>query len=298
MSANEACGLRIDVSALPDISQSEMDLLDSSFFQSGDSPRPQLPTPASILEEYGDHGADVVKIKELNLAVKINAQSYLKLEEVQTMWALRKIFPNGEVPVPEVFGWRIYDGRVFLYMSLVSGQTLREAWPSLTADDKSSLQIRLKEIVASLRRLTQSPEIIGKPHRALEGPLSTIKEFNDWLFGIATRQNPEPGKEIQGLDHPDMYRDLLPDTGNIYFTHGDITLGNVIVSGAPGSYTITGIIDWEQAGWYPEYWEYCKLLLGVELDHEWRTEEWGDKITRPFEDTFFAVAEYSLWCCP
>lgn len=95
-----------------------------------------------------------------------------------------------------------------------------------------------------------------------------------------------------------MYRDLLPDIGKFYFTHGDITIGNIIVSGFPGSYAITGIIDWEQAGWYPEYWEYCKILSGVEFDHEWRTGKWGDKITRPFEDVFYAVAEYSVWCCP
>lgn len=23
---------------------------------------------------------------------------------------------------------------------------------------------------------------------------------------------------------------------------------------------ITGIVDWEEAGWYPEYWEYVKFL--------------------------------------
>jgi hypothetical protein len=95
-----------------------------------------------------------------------------------------------------------------------------------------------------------------------------------------------------------MYRGSLPDTGEISFTHADITLGNIMVSGSPGSYVITGIIDREQAGWYPEYWEYCKILSGVELDHEWRTEDWGGKIARRFEVVWFAVAEYSLWCCP
>lgn len=25
---------------------------------------------------------------------------------------------------------------------------------------------------------------------------------------------------------------------------------------------ISGIIDWEQAGWYPEYWEYVKAMWG------------------------------------
>ncbi|EKJ69158.1 hypothetical protein NXS19_006686 [Fusarium pseudograminearum] len=303
--------LRIDVSALPDITQPEMDFLDSSFFQTRDSTqaRPQLPTPASLFEEYGNRGADVITIEELNLAIKTNLQAYLNLEEAQTLWAIRKVFPNGEVPVPELFGWRKHGDRVFIYMSLVPGETLRQAWQSLTEHDKASLQNQLKDIIGTLRTLKQSPEIIGSVRRGPlqdsffridgeRGPLSSIKQFNDWLFAIATRQDPQPGKEIQGLDHPDMYRDILPDQGNVYFSHGDLTLGNIMVSGSPGTYTITGIIDWEQAGWYPDYWGYCKILLGVELDHEWRTEEWGGKITEPFDDIFFAVAEYSLWCCP
>ncbi|WXC60307.1 hypothetical protein SNK03_006172 [Fusarium graminearum] len=156
--------LRIDVSALPDITQPEMDFLDSSFFQTRDSTqaRPQLPTPASLFEEYGDCGADVITIKELNLAIKTDAQAYLNLEEVQTLWVIRKVFPNGDVPVPELFSWRKYGDWVFIYMSLVPGETLREVWQSLDEDDKASLQNRLKEIIGTLRKLKQSPEIIGE----------------------------------------------------------------------------------------------------------------------------------------
>ena len=94
------------------------------------------------------------------------------------------------------------------------------------------------------------------------------------------------------------YRDWLPDTGSVHFTHGDLTLGNIIVSGESGLQRVVGVIDWEQAGWYPEYWEYSKMLYAVEPDHAFRTEEWADTIVRPFKDAFFAVAEYSLWICP
>lgn len=31
---------------------------------------------------------------------------------------------------------------------------------------------------------------------------------------------------------------------------------NILVEGG----RITGIIDWEYAGWYPEYWEYVKMI--------------------------------------
>ncbi|KAI5457659.1 kinase-like domain-containing protein [Mariannaea sp. PMI_226] len=308
MAPNESSRLCIDTSSLPDISKPEMDFLDSSFFQSDKSPRPQLPTPASIIEAYGDGGARVVKIENLNIAVKINHTSHLRLEEAQTMRVIRQIFPNGEVPVPEVFGLRRHRNQNFVYMSLVHGKTLREAWPSLTKGDKELIGSELRQIIASLRLITQDcPNQIASVNNGVvqdrffildyeEGPFLNIKPFNDWLFAAATRQRPGPDG-IAGLDLPEMYRDLIPDTGNVYFTHGDLTLGNIIIS-SDSSPKICGVIDWEQAGWYPEYWEYCKMMYGVELYHDWREEDWPDKITKPFEDAFFAFSEYSLWRCP
>lgn len=127
-------------------------------------------------------------------------------------------------------------------------------------------------------------------------PFVSIRDFIDWIFVAATRQ--QSTKNMTGVER--VYRDLLPDHGNVFFTHGDLTLGKIILSTTiPGSPTkIAGIIDWEQAGWYPEYWEYCKLLYGVEYGHEWRADGWANRLMKQFEDEWFAIAEYSLWRCP
>lgn len=129
------------------------------------------------------------------------------------------------------------------------------------------------------------------------GPFTSIKTFHDWMFATATRQHPQDDNdEIQHLNHPHMLRDLLPDTAiGIYFTHGDLTLGNIMVSGTPGSFDIAGILDWEQAGWYPEYWEYCKMHFAAGLDHEWSENNWPDEILEPHEDAYFAFSQYTLW---
>lgn len=128
------------------------------------------------------------------------------------------------------------------------------------------------------------------------GPFVSIRDFIDWIFVAATRQ--QSTTNVTGVER--VYRDLLPDHGNVFFTHGGLALGNIILSTTiPGSRTkIAGIIDWEQAGWYPEYWEYCKLLYGVEDDHEWRADGWANRLMKQFEDEWFAIAEYSLWRCP
>lgn len=76
------------------------------------------------------------------------------------MRALRQTFNHGEVPVPEVFGWRAEDGTNFIEMSLVPGERLGDAWPSLPAEEKESIICdELGSIQAQLRRLRpDSPE--------------------------------------------------------------------------------------------------------------------------------------------
>ena len=49
----------------------------------------------------------------------------------------------------------------------------------------------------------------------------------------------------------------LPTACPVVFCHGDLVPRNIFVEGS----TITGIIDWEFAGWYPDYWEYCRMRL-------------------------------------
>ena len=88
---------------------------------------------------------------------------------------------------------------------------------------------------------------------------------------------------------------FFPDSSQVFFTHGDLTPSNIVLSKHSGAWRVAGIIDWEQAGWYPEYWEYCKLLLAVDYEHEWRSEGWADGVMRPFEAEFEAFAEYNSW---
>lgn len=51
------------------------------------------------------------------------------------------------------------------------------------------------------------------------------------------------GEQIERLDHLDMYSHPMPDNGDVYFTHGDFTVSNVIVSRNLGSYRVRSIMD-------------------------------------------------------
>lgn len=50
-------------------------------------------------------------------------------------------------------------------------------------------------------------------------------------------------------------------------THGDIRPDNILVQYVtPDMLKISGLVDWELSGAYPEYWEYVKSLAGVNCD--------------------------------
>jgi thiamine kinase-like enzyme len=48
-------------------------------------------------------------------------------------------------------------------------------------------------------------------------------------------------------------------------THGDLSPRNIIVQ----DNKITGLIDWEIAGWFPEYWEYVKFFHRPCIHKDW-----------------------------
>ncbi|KND87421.1 hypothetical protein TOPH_07925 [Tolypocladium ophioglossoides CBS 100239] len=308
----------MDISLLPDISKPVMDFYETSFFRpaSGSSPTPQLPPPALVRKESQAQGLKTVKFEHLNLLVKFGDPSRVRLEEAQAIRAIGRLFPAKEVPVPELFGWRVDQGQNFIYMSLIEGPTLWEIWPSLTQEEKKSICGQLSQIVASFRRIQQPsphPFIDGFRTRAdllvgsincgpvqdiyfragrKAGPFHSVSAFNDWVQLSALPRLPISEKPA------DPYRLLLPDTCSVFFSHGDLNLQNIIISDAQGCRGIAGIVDWEQAGWYPEYWEYCKLTIPGPCNHEWREDGWSDSIVAPYKEEWIAFSEYWMWRCP
>ena len=153
----------IDKKHIFDVSLPNYDNLESSFFKtrSGGAPMPQLPAPEEVLQRNSDRVYGVIKYEELSLFVKYGGHTQLRIEGAVAMHAIRQTFSKEDLPVPELFGWRTYDGKSFIYMELVSGTTLEEAWPDLTLDEKTSIEEEMKRIVAKLRSIKQ-PE--GRVH--------------------------------------------------------------------------------------------------------------------------------------
>lgn len=92
----------------------------------------------------------------------------------------------------------------------------------------------------------------------------------------------------------DPLRALLSDSADVVFTHADLHLKNILISEDAEPRRITGIADWGQAGWCPEYWEFCKALL-LTGNHEWYMGGWLLKAMEPYDDEYDAFVGY--WQC-
>lgn len=122
----------------------------------------------------------------------------------------------------------------------------------------------------------------GQP---LRGPFATIKQFNDWFSRLPWLRFPN-SQSIQ-----DPWRKFLPDTGTTKLTHGDLHRGNIIVSSTRPP-RILAIVDWAHSGWYPDYWEYCKMAYTCSHDGEWRNK-WIQIILALQVEVHQVFAEYT-----
>ena len=96
-----------------------------------------------------------MKFENLGLIVKFGL--HVTVEEALCTWAIRRVLLH-DVPVPEVYGWRVDGSEVFIYMELIRGVKLNERWDTLSDHDRSSVCDQLRKIIKSFRRLEQDPE--------------------------------------------------------------------------------------------------------------------------------------------
>ena len=95
--------------------------------------------------------------------------------------------------------------------------------------------------------------------RKSSNPIKTEAQFNEFLLSDAHTNS----------RLVDLVRSCLREDHRTVMTHGDLHTRNIIVDNS-SDLKITGIVDWETGGGYPEYWEYIKAVqipfIGEEND--------------------------------
>lgn len=231
----------------------------------GDSPpRQRHPAPypeGDIIYQCNDryivrHGDAITKYTT-------NPNGFGAKDHPSEAMALRFIKAHTTIPVPQV----ISSDWDRITMEYVEGQTLQQAWPVLTVDQRSHVLAQLGHYITQMRALggvylgridgqgVVVPSIITRSG----GPFGTVAELHDWLV--------QPPKRLQ--EQSIYWHQITTQLGAEYpivFTHGDIASRNIIIYEG----RIVALLDWEFAGWYPEYWEYVFALRGMD-NIDWET---------------------------
>ena len=179
------------------------------------------------------------------------------------------------IPAPRPLGL-LRMGRVsILFTSHLPGTTLETVWTDLAADQKTSVRDQLDAIFRDLRTM-QLPH--GMPLGGVAGegckdqrrhlrrstvPILSVEDFESFQFS-----DPKYGSTM----FIDFLRAFTRDSYQVVFTHGDLRPDNVIVEVTEGNRCfITGLIDWEDSGFYPEYYEPTKITncLSTNEERDW-----------------------------
>ncbi|KAF8544221.1 hypothetical protein BDD12DRAFT_977880 [Trichophaea hybrida] len=94
------------------------------------------------------------------------------------------------------------------------------------------------------------------------GPMSSNEERWD-----AISEGAKEGLEKLSEKACTNIRNIMPEHKPFRLTHGDLTNANVMVEDG----NLSGIIDWEWAGYFPVWWEYTVVGAAYsQSDSEWK----------------------------
>lgn len=218
---------------------------------------------------YGNLGPRTIRIGPRTI---IKWGINVDLAEADTM---RFVAEHTSVPVPEVFNAWTHGKVTVIKMKYIRGTLAWNAWDRLTSVQQAALCSELEGYVKQLRSLSppspcQVSSIHGGPcrdHRFGSVPIGPFQDHD--TFHRFLRQDADL------LSFQSRYPDVVAlHSGHFVsmFTHGDLTLWNVMVRKGK----IAAIIDWECSGWRPDYWEYTK----AQYNPNGTPQQWFDTLRR------------------
>ncbi len=200
-----------------------------------------LPLPFGLLIKYSDGTA---------------------IDEVLAMQVARA----AGLPVPRVLCYGEHPDTphapVSILMTRMPGRELSEVYESLAPEAKATVLSEMKTYV-DLMRSWPNPwgsnricSVSGAAIRSIRvpnhimGPYDNEQALNQYLIGVASSIDFNPLLEYEQVLATAKELHSIPH--KIVFTHGDLLHHNILVHNGH----VSAILDWEAAGWLPEYWEF------------------------------------------
>ena len=273
------------------------------YFAPAESLPAPLPTVDEILaatpEPYGTGtGVRVYRVRE-HFAVKYGSSVGAKynieipLQEGENMLFVQQ---STNIPVPKLYAM-FYDEKTklnFIIQEFISGHILDWIWGDLDLAQRQAITSQMRRNMDELRSIP-SPGYYGgiwrqkircsyfvldhysqraHPNKAISGPHETEEEWTEAMLRyldtpIAKFLPPTRFPAVQRA-----HRRVFNGHGGSVFTHSHLYGSNLILR-EDGTIVIT---NWQNAGWYPAYWEFCCSSIKGGVKHwEWYVLEMLDE---------------------
>ncbi|KKZ64084.1 hypothetical protein EMCG_01580 [[Emmonsia] crescens] len=165
------------------------------------------------------------------------------------------------IPIPKIFNTYEHHDALYIEMEYIPAMDLEKAWLGghLSQAQKEHMFRELPDYVSQLREL-------DAPHQEMAastdlnacldyrigfsafGPFTNHQYFHSFLrSGLVVENCTESFSQAVTDCHSHVYQSR--------FTHADLYPRNILIRDRK----VCTIIDWEFAGWYPEYWKYTKM---------------------------------------
>jgi hypothetical protein len=176
--------------------------------------------------------------------------------------AMEFVRANTSIPLPNVY--KIYeqpDAAVHILMESLPGggadytnmspEQVRAFGEELSGylNQPRSLEPPKKGFIGSITKEALHDHRLGSNPF---GPFNCVDHFHSYL---------RLGGSLDGWLYDPIVKAVhgRSEAYSVKFTHGDLNPSNIQCKNGK----IVGIIDWETAGWYPEYWEYTKMWFAT-----------------------------------
>jgi aminoglycoside phosphotransferase len=231
-------------------------------------------TAISLLKHIRPRNRIVLFLSK-NICVK-----YSNTVQLSEAAALRLVAEKTTIPVPKVYCAFQNKGITYIVMQRIDGEPIGKNWEAKPESERESLLEQLKGYFDQLRAIPHPrPATIAAADMGslydyrLPNGSPGYGPFNDKdEFHLFLRNNV---KNVDGFQDEELKLKIerlisLQDEQHhkITFTHGDASSSNYLVKEGK----VVAFIDFEMAGFLPEYWEYTTAMNVNPYDEFWQKE--------------------------
>ncbi|KAK0390715.1 hypothetical protein NLU13_0218 [Sarocladium strictum] len=188
--------------------------------------------------------------------------------------ALQLVSRQTAIPVPKLHYAFTHHGTSYIVTQHIDGIMAATRWPFRSKESQARILDQLQSMIQELRSV-KPPAGVGVssvaggpiydcrlPRTSHWGPFPTVRDFHQALIDPVD-MNTEYAWEPERSDISQLVQFYREAEEKVVLTHGDLSSLNILVRGDD----VVAIVDWETAGWLPEYWEYsCTLPKQQEVE--------------------------------